>query len=72
METIKHLLDEQEAAQFLRLAPMTLRRWRSIGRGPRFIKLGASHQSAVRYRMSDLTDWIESRVRDTEEAACRK
>ena len=71
METIKHLLDERKAAEFLGLAPMTLRRWRSIGRGPRYVKLGDTNQSGIRYRVSDLTAWVESRVRDTEHERSR-
>lgn len=45
------LLTEREAAEFLRLAPATLARWRWRGdRGPNWRKLGG----AVRYAKSDL------------------
>ena len=36
----------------------TLAHWRSEGRGPRFIKLGAK----VAYRGSDLNEWLASRT----------
>lgn len=31
----------EDAAAFLGLAPATLDNWRSLGRGPKFVKLGA-------------------------------
>ena len=36
----------------------TLAHWRSEGRGPRFIKLGAK----VAYRGRDLNEWLASRT----------
>ena len=36
----------------------TLAHWRSEGRGPRFVKLGAK----VAYRGSDLNEWLASRT----------
>ena len=43
----------------LALAPYwTLARWRSEGRGPRYIKIGAR----VAYRGSDLNDWLATRT----------
>ena len=36
----------------------TLAHWRSEGRGPKFIKLGAK----VAYRGSDLNEWLQSRT----------
>lgn len=36
----------------------TLAHWRSEGRGPKFIKLGAK----VAYRGRDLNEWLESRT----------
>lgn len=52
------LIREAEAARILDVAPMTLRHWRSAGTGPPFIKLGGR----VRYRATDLEDWIESQL----------
>ena len=44
-------------------SPSTLAHWRTEGRGPAFIKLGAR----VAYRGSDLNQWLASRtVRPTD------
>ena len=54
------LLDEKSAAQFLEVAPGTLSVWRCTGRYKiPFIKVGR----LVRYRVSDLDAWLESRTR---------
>jgi hypothetical protein len=34
-----------------------IRRWRLLGKGPRYIKVGA----AVRYRLDDVNNWLETR-----------
>ena len=48
------LLTEAQAADLLALKPDTLRRWRYQGRGPTFVRVGAS----VRYRITDVERWI--------------
>ncbi|MBU3887215.1 AlpA family transcriptional regulator [Methylosinus sp. KRF6] len=53
------LLTEQQAAEYLNLAVRTLQQWRVQGKGPKFIKLSR----AVRYRQSDLEDYISSSER---------
>ena len=54
------LLTEQEAAEYLKISPGTLSVWRSTGRyALPFVKVG--HK--VRYRISDLNLWINSRER---------
>lgn len=56
----KELVDERQAAQHLSVAPGTLSVWRSTGRYKiPFVKVG----HLVRYRISDLDAWLESRVR---------
>ncbi len=55
------LVDEIEAARILDLSPLTLRRWRWAGKGPRFVKIGA----AVRYDLADLTATIEAGRRNS-------
>jgi predicted DNA-binding transcriptional regulator AlpA len=54
--SVAQLLRESEAAELLSLKVATLRRWRWSGDGPGFVKLGSS----VRYRLSDIEDFIES------------
>ena len=58
------ILTTPEAAQYVRLGKPTLERFRLTGNGPQFCKLGG----AVRYRRTDLDDWLASRlVRSTSE-----
>jgi predicted DNA-binding transcriptional regulator AlpA len=64
---LPQLLTETDAGRLLGLAPATLRNMRTRGRGPAFIKVGG----LVRYRHSDLFDWIESRVRRTTDGTRR-
>lgn len=58
----KELLDEKTAAAFLDVTPGTLSVWRSTGRySLPFLKVGRK----VRYRNSDLQEWLEKRTRVT-------
>lgn len=50
-----------EAARRLGVQPGTLHNWRWAGRGPRFVKLG----SRVRYRLTDLADYLDERTRSS-------
>jgi excisionase family DNA binding protein len=50
-----------EAADFLRITPVTLGRWRIEGRGPRFAKFGRR----VLYGRSDLIAWSEAQKRQS-------
>lgn len=64
MENDKILLNEAEVAEMTGLSKRTLQAWRYRGGGPPFIKLGR----AVRYRKSDIVEWInEQAVRSTAE-----
>ncbi len=54
------LVRQEEAALVLGVTPRCLENWRHRGRGPKFIKVSAR---CIRYRISDLTQWIEQRVR---------
>ena len=59
--TNTHLLTESEAAEFLRLKPKTLARWRWAGTGPRFLKVGG----AVRYELTALEKFIDQSRRSS-------
>jgi predicted DNA-binding transcriptional regulator AlpA len=62
-------LKTEAAAEFLQVKPTTLEQWRWNGKGPRFCKLGRS----VRYRKSDLEEFINDRVfGSTSEATARR
>jgi len=47
-------IDDNDSAERLGVSVKTLRRWRLLGRGPRWYKLGR----AVRYSVADLRSWL--------------
>ena len=49
------LIDEREAAAILAAEVRTLRNWRTLGKGPRFHKIG---ERMVRYHRADLAAFI--------------
>ncbi len=49
------LMTVEQAAKYLGLAVSTLNKWRCLGEGPIFIKMGR----AVRYRQKDLETYIK-------------
>ncbi len=53
------LLTTREAARFFGLKPATLERWRYIGDGPKFVKVG---EHAVRYFREDLESFLKYRI----------
>jgi predicted DNA-binding transcriptional regulator AlpA len=54
------LLTEDEVAQRLSVSVRTLQGWRVRGGGPHFVKLGNGR--AVRYRATDIRDYVAARV----------
>lgn len=54
-----NFLDSSQAADYLGVKRTTMEAWRCRGGGPKFVKLGR----LVKYRQSDLDDFIEARVR---------
>ena len=55
------LLTTKEAAEFLGMKAQTLMLWRVYHKGPPYVKMTDSPAGAVRYRLSDLNDWISAR-----------
>jgi excisionase family DNA binding protein len=53
------MFTSHEAAGYLRLSQRTLERLRCSGLGPKFIRCGGR---SIRYRQTDLEEWIASRV----------
>jgi excisionase family DNA binding protein len=49
-----NLLTEEQVSKQLSVSVPTLRRWRVLNRGPRFVKVG----SLVRYQPEDLEQWL--------------
>ncbi len=52
------LLNQGRVAQLFGLSVNTLQKWRMLGTGPAYCKLG----KAVYYREADLVEWIEKSV----------
>lgn len=55
----EQFLNEKQLAEMLNIQSETLRNWRWEGKGPIFIKIGRN----VRYRMSDVLNYINGNVR---------
>lgn len=53
------MLTENQVADLICQSVRTIQKWRVIGFGPAFFKIGRS----VRYRRRDVSQWIESRRR---------
>ena len=54
---IHSLLNEHDVARITNLSVASIRRWRLLRQGPKYIKIGA----AVRYKPEDVASWLESR-----------
>jgi len=65
-DTKSRLLDTKSASAYLGgvVAANTLRRWRSEGKGPKYVKL--NHR--IGYRPEDLDTWIEEKTVTTQES----
>jgi excisionase family DNA binding protein len=57
---VPETLTPDQAGEFLQIPPETLRRWRGLGTGPKFAKVGRH----VRYREAELIRWLEQRERE--------
>lgn len=54
------LYNDHQTADILGLKSQTLRTWRCMGKGPKYLKIGG----AVRYHPSDIDDYIEQCKRE--------
>ena len=52
-----HLIKEVDVARITGLSVASVRRWRLLRLGPKYLKIG----SAVRYHPADVAAWLESR-----------
>jgi predicted DNA-binding transcriptional regulator AlpA len=57
---VERLLSTEEVAEVLGKPPRTLRQWRYVGAGPKYLKVGAT----VRYRARDVESWLEAQERE--------
>lgn len=53
----RRLLTEREVEADYGIPIKTLRHWRYVGRGPRYLKIEGR---LVRYRVADIERWLES------------
>ena len=60
-DDMNSLITEHQAAEQMALTPSTLRKWRWLGKGPNFVKIG----SAVRYEPSTIKAFIDKSVHQT-------
>ena len=56
-KTLETLLNEHDVGRMTGLSVASVRRWRLLRQGPRYLKIG----SAVRYRPEDISAWLASR-----------
>jgi hypothetical protein len=61
-DDLDRLLNEEEAANFLRYSMRALQNWRVRGGGPRFVKVSSR---SIRYRRRDLIAWTETLLRSS-------
>lgn len=53
------LLTPREVALLLKVHPDTLEQWRGRRTGPKWIKLGDSPQSPIRYRTDEVNKYLQ-------------
>lgn len=53
-EDVPPVMTEAQAAEYLHIPHNTLRNWRTVSRGPRYVKNG----KIIRYRREDLDNWL--------------
>lgn len=62
-------LNDDQAAEFLNVSKGLLRKFRMLGTGPMYFKIGRSKLAMVRYRMADLLTWQDTHRVVTDEGA---
>jgi len=55
--SLETLMTEHDVARVTGLSVASVRRWRLLRQGPKYLKIGA----AVRYKPEDISVWLESR-----------
>jgi len=61
------LLQVEEVAAYLGVAPSTTEKWRAAGDGPPWFRLHNGPKSPVRYRVDKVREWLDARQTDTSE-----
>jgi predicted DNA-binding transcriptional regulator AlpA len=65
---LEALLNEHAVARILGVSLASVRRWRLLRQGPKYIKIGSS----VRYKPEDLASWLGSRPSGGEQTRARQ
>lgn len=66
-------ISSPEVARRLGLKPQTLRKWRALGQGPAYVRLGGSTQGRVMYSTQIIERWLAERTaRNTAEESQRR
>ncbi len=61
---IEHvLLTPREVAVEMKVSTIALARWRRTGSGPKFLKLTRGRSGLIRYRRSDLDEFLSASLR---------
>jgi excisionase family DNA binding protein len=50
------MLNEHQVAEYLNMSVASVRRWRVLRKGPKFVKIG----SAVRYKREEIEKWLDA------------
>jgi predicted DNA-binding transcriptional regulator AlpA len=66
-KAIETLLNEHDVARITGMSVASVRRWRLLRQGPKFLKIG----SAVRYKSVDIAMWLNSRPTGGEQTPAR-
>jgi excisionase family DNA binding protein len=61
--SITDVMTEPETAEHIGISLSGLRKWRSDGRGPPYVRLGR----LIRYRRTVVEEWLEKRMISPEE-----
>lgn len=51
----------RELAKRLKVEPQTVRKWRLVGRGPRYTRLGTGLKARVVYSEMAVQEWLDKR-----------
>ncbi len=54
-------MDTAELADWLHLKPQTIRKWRVVGGGPLYTRLGAYPGGRIIYKRTDIEEWLKGR-----------
>jgi hypothetical protein len=57
---LERLMSTEEVAEVLGRPPRTLRQWRYLNQGPKYLKVGAT----VRYGARDVEKWLKAQERE--------